>query len=142
MARILPFFLLLLSFNLPAQEDFRIVGYFPYYRFSLSDQINFEQLTHLNIAFANPLMNGELEVGGQDIGPVVSLAKSYGLTVLISMGGGLTAEHFQAIWTLLRNGTRFVAHAVSLETQALVTGLHASHGGDLVRFEMSAKVRY
>ncbi|MCB0589604.1 MAG: hypothetical protein KDD06_30245, partial [Phaeodactylibacter sp.] len=52
MARILPFFLLLLSFNLPAQEDFRIVGYFPYYRFSLSDQINFEQLTHLNIAFA------------------------------------------------------------------------------------------
>ncbi|MCB1515539.1 MAG: precorrin-6y C5,15-methyltransferase (decarboxylating) subunit CbiE [Hyphomicrobiaceae bacterium] len=55
----------------------------------------------------------------------------------VFVGGGLTAEHFQAIWTLLRNGTRFVAHAVSLETQALVTGLHASHGGDLVRFEMS-----
>ena len=116
MARILPFFLLLLSFNLSAQEDFRIVGYFPYYRFSLSDQINFEQLTHLNIAFANPLMNGELEVGGQDIGPVVSLAKSYGLTVLISMGGGLTAEWRDAwqFWMQAPNRSAYIHNIMSM----------------------------
>ncbi|MBY0225002.1 MAG: precorrin-6y C5,15-methyltransferase (decarboxylating) subunit CbiE [Hyphomicrobium sp.] len=52
-------------------------------------------------------------------------------------GGGLTAEHFQAIWAIMRDGTRFVAHAVALETQALLSDLHARHGGDLVRFEVS-----
>jgi precorrin-6Y C5,15-methyltransferase (decarboxylating) len=55
----------------------------------------------------------------------------------IFVGGGLTAEHFQEIWALMRNGTRFVTHAVSLETQALVSDLHARHEGDLVRFEVS-----
>lgn len=55
----------------------------------------------------------------------------------IFVGGGLTAEHFQAIWALMRTGTRFVAHAVALETQALVSDLHARHGGDLIRFEVS-----
>ena len=55
----------------------------------------------------------------------------------IFAGGGLTADHFQAIWALMRSGTRFVAHAVALETQALVSDLHARQGGDLVRFEVS-----
>lgn len=107
MARFLPLFLLLLTApNLPAQEDFKIVGYLPYYRFGFSDQINFEQLTHLNIAFANPLMNGQLEVGGQDIGPVVAIARSHGLTVLISMGGGLTSEWREAWRSLMEPPNR------------------------------------
>jgi precorrin-6Y C5,15-methyltransferase (decarboxylating) len=55
----------------------------------------------------------------------------------IFAGGGLMATSFEAIWGLMRHGTRFVAHAVSLETQALVTDLHARHGGDLDRFEVS-----
>ncbi|MCO6475365.1 MAG: T9SS type A sorting domain-containing protein [Phaeodactylibacter sp.] len=107
---LLLFFLTLLPFTLPAQEDFKIVGYLPYYRFGFSDQIDFQQLTHLNIAFANPLMNGQLEVGGQDIGPVVDMARSHGLTVLISMGGGLTAEWREAWRSLMEppNRTGFI----------------------------------
>ncbi|MCB0546316.1 MAG: T9SS type A sorting domain-containing protein [Phaeodactylibacter sp.] len=111
MIRTLLFSLLLFSaFCLPAQEDFKVVGYLPYYRFGFNDQINFEQLTHLNIAFANPLMNGQLEVGGQNIAPVVSIARGHGLTVLISMGGGLTAEWRQAWRTLMEppNRTGFI----------------------------------
>ncbi|MCB9294826.1 MAG: T9SS type A sorting domain-containing protein [Lewinellaceae bacterium] len=100
MQQLLPlFFLALFSFPLPAQEDFRIVGYYPYYRFGLSDQINFGQLTHLNIAFANPRMDGQLDVVGQDIGPAVETGRAHGLTVLISLGGGLTAE-WRAAWQL------------------------------------------
>ncbi len=111
MARtLLLFFLILLPFTLPAQEDFKVVGYLPYYRFGFSDQINFQQLTHLNIAFANPLMNGQLEVGGQDIAPIVDIARSHGLTVLISMGGGLTQEWREAWRSLMEppNRTGFI----------------------------------
>ncbi len=93
MPRTLPItLLLLLSLSLSAQDNFRIVGYLPYYRFSLSSQIDFGQLTHLNIAFANPLMDGRLEVGGQDIDPIVAIGRQHGLSVLLSMGGGLTTE--------------------------------------------------
>ena len=111
MARILPLFLLFLfAVNLPAQEDFRIVGYLPYYRFGFSDQINFEQLTHLNIAFANPEMDGHLDVGGQNIDPIVSIGKDNGLTVLISMGGGLTAAWRDAwqFWMQAPNRAEYI----------------------------------
>ena len=111
MAKLLPLFLLLLLGSaLPAQEAFRIVGYLPYYRFSLSDQINFEQLTHLNIAFANPTADGQLDVGGQDITPVVATGRAHGLTVLLSMGGGLTAEWRQAwqFWMQPGNRTAYI----------------------------------
>ena len=33
----------------------RVVSYFPYYRFSLNNQIEYCKVTHLNIAFANPV---------------------------------------------------------------------------------------
>lgn len=55
----------------------------------------------------------------------------------VFIGGGLTAQSFEAIWSLLPLGTRIVAHAVALETQALLTDLHHRHAGDLDRFEVS-----
>ena len=38
----------------------RVVGYFPYYRFSLNDKIQYCKVTHLNIAFANPETDGTI----------------------------------------------------------------------------------
>lgn len=55
----------------------------------------------------------------------------------VFIGGGLTAGSFEAIWSRLRVGTRFVAHAVSLETQALLTDLHGRYTGDLHQFDIS-----
>ncbi|MEQ1615391.1 MAG: precorrin-6y C5,15-methyltransferase (decarboxylating) subunit CbiE [Hyphomicrobiaceae bacterium] len=55
----------------------------------------------------------------------------------VFMGGGLTAQSFSEIWNLLPSGARVVAHAVALETQALLTDLHHRHAGDLDRFEVS-----
>lgn len=75
-----------------------MVGYLPYYRFNYANQINFSQLTHLNIAFANPNATGLLDVGGQDIAPIVQLAKQQNLTVLISLAGGALTDEWEAAW--------------------------------------------
>jgi precorrin-6Y C5,15-methyltransferase (decarboxylating) len=44
---------------------------------------------------------------------------------------------FDAIWSLIPQGTRLVAHSVTLETEALLAELHQRHGGDLLRIALS-----
>ncbi|NOT73212.1 MAG: precorrin-6y C5,15-methyltransferase (decarboxylating) subunit CbiE [Hyphomicrobium sp.] len=55
----------------------------------------------------------------------------------VFVGGGLTESSFEALWHLIPAGTRLVAHAVSLETQGLLSELHAAYAGNLERFEIS-----
>jgi precorrin-6B C5,15-methyltransferase / cobalt-precorrin-6B C5,C15-methyltransferase len=55
----------------------------------------------------------------------------------VFIGGGLDAAMFGAFWPLLGEGTRIVAHAVTLETEALLSELVQKHGGDLTRIELS-----
>jgi len=54
----------------------------------------------------------------------------------VFIGGGLDAAMFDALWSLIADGTRIVAHAVTLETEQLLSELHRKHGGDLMRIEM------
>jgi precorrin-6Y C5,15-methyltransferase (decarboxylating) len=55
----------------------------------------------------------------------------------VFVGGGLDAETFDAIWAQVPDGTRLVAHSVTLETEALLAELQRHHGGDLMRIEIS-----
>ena len=55
----------------------------------------------------------------------------------VFIGGGLDAALFDALWSLLPEGTRVVAHAVTLETEALLSGLQQRHGGELMRIEIA-----
>ena len=55
----------------------------------------------------------------------------------VFIGGGLDGAMFDAIWPLLAPGTRLVAHAVTLETEALLGDLHQRHGGELMRVEIA-----
>jgi len=55
----------------------------------------------------------------------------------VFVGGGLDASMFDALWSLIPQGTRLVAHSVTLETEALLADLHERHGGDLMRIEIS-----
>jgi precorrin-6B C5,15-methyltransferase / cobalt-precorrin-6B C5,C15-methyltransferase len=55
----------------------------------------------------------------------------------VFIGGGLDAAMFDGLWPLIAPGTRLVAHAVTLETQALLSELHQRHGGELMRVEIS-----
>ncbi|UFX42917.1 precorrin-6y C5,15-methyltransferase (decarboxylating) subunit CbiE [Bradyrhizobium sp. 41S5] len=55
----------------------------------------------------------------------------------VFVGGGLDADMFDAIWSRIPSGTRLVAHAVTLETEALLSDLHQRLGGELVRIEIA-----
>ncbi|MDH2380036.1 precorrin-6y C5,15-methyltransferase (decarboxylating) subunit CbiE [Bradyrhizobium sp. CER78] len=55
----------------------------------------------------------------------------------VFIGGGLDADMFAAIWSQIAPGTRLVAHAVTLETEALLSDLHQRHGGELMRVEIA-----
>ncbi|MEM7654803.1 MAG: glycosyl hydrolase family 18 protein [Bacteroidota bacterium] len=87
-------FFCLLPLLLSAQQT-KVVGYLPYYRFGLKDQIQYEKLTHLNLSFLNPDLQGNLSIGNQDIDPVVAKAKlaNPDILVLVALAGGaLTPE--------------------------------------------------
>ena len=55
----------------------------------------------------------------------------------VFIGGGLDAAMFDALWPLLPEATRIVAHGVTLETESLLAELQRKHGGDLMRIEIS-----
>jgi precorrin-6Y C5,15-methyltransferase (decarboxylating) len=55
----------------------------------------------------------------------------------VFFGGGLDAALFEAVWSRLAGGARVVAHAVTLETEALLSELQHAHGGDLMRIELA-----
>jgi len=55
----------------------------------------------------------------------------------VFIGGGLDAAMFDAVWAHLAPGARLVAHAVTLETEALLVELHQRHGGELMRVEIA-----
>ena len=96
-------FLTLLLQPLLKAQDFKIVGYFPYYRFDYADQIEFDKLTHVNISFANPTNNqGNLSVGGEDIDPIVEMAHDAGAEVFVALAGGALTSSWASAWEHLQ----------------------------------------
>jgi len=55
----------------------------------------------------------------------------------VFIGGGATTALLEKLWTILPSGTRLVANAVTLDTEALFTQLAAEKGGSLLRLEFS-----
>jgi precorrin-6Y C5,15-methyltransferase (decarboxylating) len=55
----------------------------------------------------------------------------------VFFGGGFDDAMFDAVWSLVPKRTRLVAHAVTLETQALLSDLQRRHGGELMRVEIA-----
>ena len=54
----------------------------------------------------------------------------------VFIGGGLSAETFEAAWHGLRPLGRLVANAVTLESEAQLLALHQKYGGKLVRLSV------
>jgi len=79
----------------------RVVGYLPTYRFSLSPQIEYCKLTHLNLAFANPDTAGNLIM--QDMKAVISdaLNDNPDIVICISLGGAGLSEQQKNNWSNL-----------------------------------------
>ncbi|WP_299945604.1 precorrin-6y C5,15-methyltransferase (decarboxylating) subunit CbiE [uncultured Ruegeria sp.] len=55
----------------------------------------------------------------------------------VFIGGGLSADLLNWLHANLRSGTRLVANAVTLESEALLAGWHDKQGGDLLRIELA-----
>ena len=58
----------------------------------------------------------------------------------VFIGGGIGAGMLDWLWAHLRPGTRLVANAVTLESEALLTLWQGQKGGSLMRFELSQAV--
>jgi precorrin-6B C5,15-methyltransferase / cobalt-precorrin-6B C5,C15-methyltransferase len=55
----------------------------------------------------------------------------------VFIGGGLSASLLKDLWDRLNPGTRLVANAVTLESEALLAQWHADKGGALMRIELA-----
>ena len=55
----------------------------------------------------------------------------------VFIGGGLSVETFAACWAALKPLGRLVANAVTLESEAVLIGLHKSHGGALMKLQVN-----
>lgn len=56
----------------------------------------------------------------------------------VFIGGGVSAEVLDACWAALTSGGRIVAHAVTLESEALLAEQFRSRGGSLTRLVIEA----
>ena len=55
----------------------------------------------------------------------------------VFVGGGFDAAMFEGVWAHIPEGARLVVHAVTIETEALLSELHRRHGGELMRIEIA-----
>lgn len=55
----------------------------------------------------------------------------------VFVGGGNEQAMFDALWAIIPAGTRLVANAVTLETEALLLAKQSKHGGELMRIELA-----
>jgi precorrin-6Y C5,15-methyltransferase (decarboxylating) len=55
----------------------------------------------------------------------------------VFIGGGLSQVLFESLWARLPSGTRLVANAVTLESEALLILWHNDKGGTLLRVELA-----
>ena len=54
----------------------------------------------------------------------------------VFIGGGLAPDTIETAISALKPGGRLVAHAVTLESEAILLAAHGRHGGDLVRLSV------
>jgi GH18 family chitinase len=110
------FAIIALNSTILSAQEFKTIGYLPYYRFALNDQIKYDKITHLNIAFANPDMSGNLSVGNNaDIAPIVETAHDANVEVYISLAGGALTPAWAAAWESLiqvQNRSAFISKII------------------------------
>lgn len=97
MKNTLPIFpLLLLAFHLHAQP-FKTVGYVAMWNVDTCT-IQWDKLTHINLAFANPDAAGQLHIDGEDPTDLVAAAHAHGVEVFISLAGGYLQPDWETAW--------------------------------------------
>ena len=88
------FFLFLFVFQIQAQT-FKTVGYVAMWNVDTCT-IQWDKLTHINLAFANPDAAGQLHIDGEDPTDLVAAAHAHGVEVFISLAGGYLQPDWEA----------------------------------------------
>ncbi|MBL7783037.1 MAG: T9SS type A sorting domain-containing protein [Saprospiraceae bacterium] len=97
MKNALPIFsFLLLVFQLHAQQ-FKTVGYVAMWNVDTCT-IQWDKLTHINLAFANPDAAGQLHIDGENPSAIVAAAHAHGVEVFISLAGGYLQPDWESAW--------------------------------------------
>jgi GH18 family chitinase len=88
--------------NSKNKKTARVVGYLSSDNFDKMNLIQFCKLTHLNLAFANPDKNGNLNFTG-DIDVLVKCVKSVNpnIKISVSLAGGVLSEEVASNWKFL-----------------------------------------
>lgn len=85
-------------------DQARVVGYFPTWRFTLTDKVDFCKLTHVNIAFGNPMVDGTIQLSNpsaiSNLEQVISTAKlqNSNIQFYISLAGGVLSDEVANTW--------------------------------------------
>ena len=85
-------------------DQARVVGYFPTWRFTLTDKVDFCKLTHVNIAFGNPMVDGTIQLSNpsaiSNLEQVISTAKLQNSSIqfYISLAGGVLSDQVADNW--------------------------------------------
>ncbi|WP_397444947.1 glycosyl hydrolase family 18 protein [Polaribacter sp. R77954] len=118
-------------------KNAKVIGYLPDYRFSLSSQIHYEQLTHLMLCFANPDFFGNLIM--TDFTQIVNDAKTLNpdIKIFLSLAGGLdhnsaTAGYWKDILLYPTQRTAFIDKIVDYAKQKNLDGIDIDLEFDLV----------
>lgn len=90
------FILFSLTFIFSQKTD--VLGYLPTYSFDEINEIDFSLVSHVNISFANPDVNGELQIESENLVSVINYLNDKGVIVYISLGGADVYEQLADNW--------------------------------------------
>src|SRR6187402_1043127 len=114
-------------------SGFKVIGYLPKYTSTLADHLNafdFTKITHLNIAFFNPDVNGNFPASqGTGLDTIVSKAHLNNVKVLLSLGGGSNQSQYANLLTDA-NRQAFINKVVALVSLYNVDGIDVDLEGD------------
>lgn len=131
---------ILLQSNAVNGQNFKTVGYLPTYRFGMIDNIELNRLTHLNIAFANPDMQGNLSTDDLEIDPIVEKAHDADLAVFISLAGGSAQLSDRENRINATNRSAFIHNIINYVKQHNLQGVDIDLEWGLVTDDYSAFV--
>ena len=78
-------------------QEFKVVGYLAMWNTG-GCEVPWDRLSHVNLAFANPDMNGDLHIDGADPDPVIAAAHAHGVQVFVSLAGGYLLPDWENAW--------------------------------------------
>lgn len=117
-------------------STFKVVGYLSASNFDLIDQIELHRLTHLNLAFANPDVNGDLVFRQEkDIREVVEKAQANGVKTFVSIAGGGIRDEEKIYWKKVlqsSNRAEFIEKIVAYVEKNNLDGVDVDIEGNLL----------